>query len=65
MFDPAMLGTLRIGLDAIAAEARADERGRPPARPRPARTGLRVGIAHALRRAADLLEPRPMGHAAP
>jgi hypothetical protein len=57
--DPAVLGTLRIGLDALDADAR-------PHRPRPhtagsrsAWTGLRATLAAALRLVADHLEPRP------
>ena len=52
MFDPAALGTLRIGLDAIEAEARND-RPRSAVRTRPA---VRVVLAGALRRAAAMLD---------
>ena len=56
--DPAVLGTLRIGLDAIDAEARSNDRRRAAARARAARPGIRTRFAGALRRTADLLEPR-------
>ena len=63
--DPAVLGTLRIGLDAIHDEAqprrpRRSANGRQTARPL-----LRPALAALLRRAAELLEPRHGGEAAP
>ena len=61
MFDPAMLGTLRIGLDAIEANARLDQRRTPVVTSRGARVGVRVAVARVLRRVADALEPRPVG----
>lgn len=62
--DPAVLGTLRIGLDALDADAR-PHRARPrDARSRSALTGLRTTFAAALRLVADHLEPRPTAGAA-
>ena len=63
--DPAALGTLRIGLDAIAAETRLEphQTRRPATRRRPA--GLRLAVARALRRTADVLEPRVFREAHP
>jgi hypothetical protein len=57
MFDPAVMGTLLIGLDAINAESQA------PRRPRPIRasrrkSSIRAALAQSLRRVAALLEPR-------
>ena len=60
MFDPAALGTLIIGLEAVRAETH-DARPRPtPAAPRRA-LSIRWGLARGLRRAAAMLEPRPVG----
>jgi len=69
MFDPAALGTLRIGLDAIEAEAtaearaepRRDRRNRSIAAPRRARLGFRLTLARALRRAASMLDTPTIG----
>jgi hypothetical protein len=61
--DPAVLGTLRIGLEAIDAEVRPGERRRTAARSRAGRAGVRARFAAVLRRAAALLEPRPVGEA--
>lgn len=55
--DPAALGTLRISLDALAAEARRDRLPGRPARTRRTTVGLRATLASGLRRAADALEP--------
>jgi hypothetical protein len=52
MIDPAVLGTLRIGLDAIEAEAN-DNRLR---RSHPARKSIRVAVADSLRRLAAALD---------
>jgi hypothetical protein len=62
--DPAVLGTLRIGLDAIAADARPNRRRTPAAPRRAARAGFRLTFAGVLRRAADILEPRAVGEVA-
>lgn len=68
MFDPSALGTLRIGLDAIQADAdraatgetspATDRRHAPVGNQRQPRTRLRVTLAGTLRRLADALEPR-------
>jgi hypothetical protein len=61
MFDPAALGTLTIGLDAIRRDDEAYARGvaRDP-HPRRSRRPIRHGIAAILRRTAELFEPSPM-----
>jgi hypothetical protein len=57
MFDPAILGTVRIGLDSIQAEADAyDDPRRRPVRPRRERVGIRIMLVRGLRRTAALLE---------
>ena len=56
--DPAALGTLRIGLDAIDAEAHPRARRRSADRRRSASPRVRLTLAAALRRAAEALEPR-------
>jgi hypothetical protein len=61
--DPSALGTLRIALDALAAEARRDTRSDRPARSRRTAVGLRVTLASALRRVADALEPSALREA--
>ena len=62
--DPAALGTLRIGLDAIEAEARAERPHRSTtaraSRIRPAR----VTLASVLRRIATVLDGRSLGEPA-
>jgi hypothetical protein len=63
MFDPAVMGTLLIGLDAVRAETDTDGRRRRSATPRRARVGIRVALARALRRAASLLEQPSAGEA--
>lgn len=60
MFDPAVLGTLLIGLNAERAEAQGDRRRRPVTTPRRERARLRTAVARGLRRAAALLE-QPAG----
>jgi hypothetical protein len=57
MMDPGALGTLRIGLDALAADARMDQprRAAPTAR-RKSPGVVRLAVARALRRAAAALE---------
>jgi hypothetical protein len=64
--DPAALGTLIIGLEAIEAEQSADQRRRPNGRTRHAtqRRASRALLAAALRSIADRLE-RPATQAAP
>jgi hypothetical protein len=52
MIDPAVLGTLRVGLDAIQAEAN-DSR---PRRSHPSRKSIRVAVADSLRRLAAALD---------
>jgi hypothetical protein len=64
MFDPAAMGTLILGLNAIDADARLDRRRRPAPAPRRARRGIRVALANALRQAAAALEPSAMPDAA-
>ena len=64
MFDPAALGTLRIGLDAERSEQSGAPR-RQARRPGRRRNGsFRVAVAAALRTLADRLE-RPTTQAAP
>jgi hypothetical protein len=60
VFDPAMMGTLLIGLDVIDPDRSRPHRRRPAVSPRPARIGVRLVVAGALRRAADVLERRPL-----
>ena len=64
--DPAALGTLTIGLEAIEAERSADQRRRPNGTTRRAtrRRASRALLAAALRSIADRLE-RPTTQAAP
>jgi hypothetical protein len=64
--DPAALGTLIIGLEAIEAEQSADQRRRRNSRTRQAtqRRASRALLAAALRSIADRLE-RPTTQAAP
>ena len=57
MFDPGAMGTLLIGLNAERAEAETDRRRQlVEATRREPRPGIRVALAHGLRRAAELLE---------
>ena len=56
MFDPGALGTLLIGLNAERAEQENDRRRPWVATARRERPGIRVALAHGLRRAAELLE---------
>jgi hypothetical protein len=56
MFDPAVMGTLLIGLDSVRDATRMDRPQRSVAQRRRAPVGIRVAIARALRRAAALLE---------
>ncbi len=63
--DPAVLGTLRIGLDAIDAETRPRARRQAANRSRTAQPRIRVTLAALLRRTAELLEPRAVGDRAP
>jgi hypothetical protein len=62
MFDPAMLGTAMIGLDAIRADR---DRSVPqddavPARHRRRAARARRTLASVLRRTAQVLEPMPL-----
>lgn len=63
--DPAVLGTLRVGLDAIDAEARRYEQPRPrPVAVRHRVSGpVRLAVARALRRAAAALDRPSMREA--
>ena len=63
--DPAVLGTLRIGLDAIDAEAHPRSRRRAAYRSRTSRPRIRVIVAAMLRRAAEMLEPHAVGEGVP
>ena len=63
--DPAVLGTLRIGLDAIDAETHPRARRPPVGRTHPTSARLRTTMAALLRRIADVLEPRAVGGASP
>ena len=63
--DPAVLGTLRIGLDAIDAETRTRTRRQAAKRRRTTQPRIRVTVAALLRRTAELLEPRAVGDRAP
>jgi hypothetical protein len=59
MFDPAAMGTLIIGLNAVKADTELDRarRSAPAPAPRRAHRGIRVALAKALRQAAAALEP--------
>ena len=63
--DPAVLGTLRIGLDAIDADAHPRSRRRTAHHSRATRHRVRTILATMLRRAAEVLEPRTVGEASP
>lgn len=67
MFDPAVIGTLRLGLDAIEAEARNYRALRPvPARVRRSRSRpVCVAVATVLRRFAGAIDRPAVGEAAP
>lgn len=56
MFDPAVMGTLLIGLNAERAEAELDRRRPSVAAPRRESVGIKVAVARGLRRAAALLD---------
>ena len=58
------MGTLRIGLDAIEADARRGERGLVAADRRSQHRPVRVVLAAALRRAAAALDSSPIGETA-
>ena len=61
MFDPAAIGTLIIGLDAIRRDEQEDARGvARQARRRQRRRPFRHGIAAFLRRTAEVFEPSPV-----
>jgi len=64
MFDPAVLGTLLIGLNAERAAAQGDRRRRPVTAPRRDPVGMRVRLARGLRRAAALLDRPAVGEVA-
>lgn len=55
--DPAALGTLRIGLGAVAAQTDPLPRRRPRRSSRSRRFNARVAFAGLLRRAAEFVEP--------
>jgi hypothetical protein len=61
MFDPAVMGTLLIGLEAVRAEANGERPRRSVAGRRRRLIGLRLTLAHGLRRAAALLEQPAAG----
>ena len=62
--DPAVLGTLRIGLDPIDAETRTRTRRQAARRRRTTQPRIRVTVAALLRRTAELLEPHTVGNGA-
>jgi hypothetical protein len=62
--DPAALGTLRIGLDAIEAEARYDRPRRPTVAHANRSRPIRVTLASVLRRLAATLDRPTVGEAA-
>jgi hypothetical protein len=64
VIDPAVLGTLLIGLGAERAEAQDHRPRRPVAVPVRRPPGVRVALARSLRRAAELLEGPRVGEAA-
>jgi hypothetical protein len=66
MFDPAALGTLRIGLDAISAQQGHHQIGRPSSRriTPPRRSQIRPAIANSLRWVARMLDRPAVGEAA-
>jgi hypothetical protein len=64
MFDPAALGTLRIGLDAERSKQSGAPRRGARSRQATKRRSFRVAVAAELRTLADRLE-RPTAQAAP
>jgi hypothetical protein len=65
MFDPAVMGTLIIGLNAAEAESRYDDERRPRrAAQRREGAGVRVAVARTLRRIAAAVEPQRVGEVA-
>jgi hypothetical protein len=60
MFDPAVIGTLTIGLDAIRRDEAADSRVVREAGPRRSRRPIRHHVATILRRTAEAFEPSPV-----
>ena len=64
MFDPGAMGTLLIGLNAAENETPTRRVRRPVDAPRRERS-IRAALARGLRRAADLLQPQPVGEFAP
>jgi hypothetical protein len=63
MFDHGAMGTLVIGLNATQNETSTGRVRRPRQAPRRERS-IRAALAHGLRRAADLLQPQPVGEIA-
>jgi hypothetical protein len=62
MSDPAAMGTLLIGLNAVRADAQDDHRPRRAVSARQRdHVGLRVALARALRRAAAMLDRPTVG----
>jgi hypothetical protein len=61
MFDPAVMGTLLIGLDAVRAEAREDRPRRSRRARGPRLVGVRIALAQGFRRAAALLDQPRLG----
>lgn len=64
MIDQGALGTLLIGLNAIRAETQNPRRRASVAVSRQEHAGIRVALARALRRAAELLERPTIGEVA-
>ncbi len=63
MFDHGAMGTLLIGLDATESDTSTRRVRRPVEAPRRERS-IRAALARGLRRAADLLQPLPVGETA-
>ena len=63
MFDHGAMGTLLIGLDATQNDTRPKRVRRSVDAPRRERS-IRAALARGLRRAADLLQPQPVGETA-
>ena len=64
MFDPAVMGTLLIGLDGDRVKARDHRRHPAVAVAHRERLGLRQGLANARRRAAAVLDRPTVGEVA-
>ena len=64
MFAPAVIGPLQIGLDAVRRERGAGRHRLAAAAPRPSHGAIRSALARLLRRAAAVLDAKPVGEAA-